>query len=53
MTEVFHFAVPAGATIASREDALAHIASTFGIRGKVHFVRAEPKFRLYKIEHTT
>ena len=51
MTEQFYFAIPRGATLQSRSLALAHIASTYGISGEVEFVRQEPRFRLYRINH--
>lgn len=51
MTHHFHFAIPRGASKASRANALRHIAETFGIAGKVRHVRSEATFHLYVIDH--
>lgn len=50
-THFFYFAIPRRAPIEEREQAIAHIAATFGIEGVVQAVSVEPRFRLYRIEY--
>lgn len=45
----FHFALTPTTPLDVRENALRHIEETYGVRGRVEFVRAEPAFRLYRI----
>ncbi len=44
----FYFAVSRAASRADRENIPAHISETFGIKGRIEFVRAESTFRLYR-----
>lgn len=45
----FHFAIPRGASRASREAAPGYIAREFGVSGVIEHVRSEGWFHLYRI----
>lgn len=45
----FYFAVPHRMPTAQRAEVPGHIATEFGVRGSIEFIRAEDRYRLYRI----
>ena len=45
----FHFAIANGTPVAERAKVPGHIAETFGVRGRIEFVRRDSQMRLYRV----